>query len=626
MRRNCAKIGRIVAVLLLVFGLLLPAVNGAETTYPAYAASSDWYLGAHATTASGGTLDGAAGTTAGWLVRSMRLRLNPGTYTLQSIRCGIVYAATANCDGVRFGILGGNTTAASLVTLSNGLTYVDVTADKENTNSSRTLIGDLGDVTVTLEADTTYWFVVMLHKVEGATATYPGTRQMNDGQWVLGDMWKGQVNGAIAAMPTDTTSLSYVAAGNEAGEQTRMCLEFTTANRILYSIDSAAYAGTEIQMIIPRAKSTTPDYWIMLKSADVADGQALSVALESDTNADKTLLTTLVQDFNDPEQMTFGAASVALAADEDGDTFDHGINVRGDGKMDLFYKNTQTGQGALGDADFCTISHACAAGTPTRGAEYTIAKPWSLKFSGTATVAKVQIGWDPLLMLGDSQSIDNAARLGGNLPTAFTYDRMQWNEGLSGGGVTFNTDTQTSLLQRYINDTPGLGDLCEMQGMVVVWAGAGVNDISQYVGTDATKRNPTVANILRVASTIAWKASDRGNAVLIIGLPPYSDPVNAGTEEAKAIQHQLNTGLEGIACGVRGAYVNPWYALVSGSQAADIPTANPTYIEDGLHYLAPGASLVSAKAASAVEQGIVGGWWANPARREARSRGLLFPR
>lgn len=599
-------------------------------TYPAYSPTEQfvWYLGAHATNATGGVQDGAAAGAAGWFVRTMRLRLNPGTYTLKTIHCGVLYMSASKVDAVRFGIFAGDGTAASLVTLGNGANYIDVTANVEDTASSRNFAGALGDVTVTIEAGTNYWFGLLMHKSE-ATALYPSVRQMNDGQWVLGDIWKGQVNSDLAAMPTDSTGLTYVAAGDAAGEQSRMALEFSTSSRIIYSIDATAYAGSATEMIIPRIKSTTAgdDYWIFLKSSVVADGQALTVALEADNNADEAVRTTLVQDLGATDQMTFGSANVALAAAgaEAGDTFDLGINVRANGKMDLFYMNRTSGQGGQGDTDIVTISHACKNGA-ARNAEYTITRPDSLKISGTAAVAKIQVAWQPLLILGDSQSIDNPARIGGNLPTSFTHPRAYWNAGISGRYVSTTAAGQSiSGWQAWHNDTPGGGDLCEMTNMLFVWPGFGINDISLLVGTSEPAKRTAVAEILQYAAQMLDDAVDKGHQILVIGLPPYSDPVNASTHEAKAVQLQLNPGLEGLAIAVQGAYVNPWYALVSGSQEDAIPTANPTYIDAGLHYLAPGAALVCQMAARAHETALIGGWWLAPWRRLSRSKGSLFP-
>ena len=230
--------------------------------YPPYSTTGlTWIVGADDAAGSSGVADGMSGTSEGWFVRTMRLRVNPGTYTLSTIHAGIFYAATAKCDAVRFGIFGGTTSSASLVTLSNGLTYVDVTANKADTDASQAFEGALGSVTVTIESGTTYWFALMMHKVAGSTSGYPGIRQMNDGQWALGDLWKGSVSGAT--MPTTTADLTYVAAGDAAGEQSRIALEFTTPAKKVYSIDATAYAGTATELIIPRESSASIAYqWI----------------------------------------------------------------------------------------------------------------------------------------------------------------------------------------------------------------------------------------------------------------------------------------------------------------------------------------------------------------------------
>ena len=596
-------------------------------TNPAYADSYSWGYGADSL-ARGTQASPPAGTDSRWFVRSMKLNLEPGTYTLDTVWASVVYCAATNCDVMRFGIFAGNGTSAELVTLSNGQKYVDITSDLSGADGSQSVEGTLG-VDVTIESGTSYWFAVMIHGADGRVSTRPRFYEMDSGEWVLGDFWGGNVAGAT--MPEDTTDLSYTAAGS--GEQAGISLRFTTANRIVYQISSTAYAGSATEIIIPWLDETNYSWWIFAKSAVVADGEALTVDFEYQVQAAGTegSRTTGVLDMGAADQVTFGGADVALAAAgaEAGDTFDLAwmFDDRVSDAANMFYMNRTTGQGAEGAGDLITISHAAkndAAGVGSRNQVYTISRPYSLKITGTATIETLQVGVEPLVIMGDSQAVNTTNKLGYYLPDAFTYPRMAWHAAVSGSTVVeLNPGLLTPLTQIYKNDTNGLGDLCEMFDSVFIVAGAGINDLND-ISTTETSRNNVVLGVLEgIAGILEDIASNQGQSI-IIGLPPYS---KAGATEqiAKAIQHQYNPGLEGLAVAMRCAYVNPWWAMLSGASGIAIPVFNASYTSDaGLHYGSAGAPIVANKAAEAYETQMVGGWWSRK-RRHSRQNGSLFP-
>lgn len=588
----------------------------ATATYPAYDGTvnaSEWTYGL---LDFSGTLAfaylGTSGTDARWLYKTMLLNLQPGDYLLEEFKAIVAYTSDTECDAAYFAILKDTSGTLTPVTLSNGLGYVDVTADK-GTDTTHVMTADLGDVTVTLETGGVYHMALFLRGKAGRTTARPGLKSMTANEGPQGSCYSGEVAGA--AFPTSIADTA------DAGSQARFLLKFKTGNRILYS---GAYS-TAAQVIVP--KSTNKDYWITFSPTVVADGQAFTCILAYDNDSVAAARTTLVLDMGATDKVTFGGGDVNLAGAgaEAGDAMYLGVNARPvTGKMDLFYQNRTTGQGEQGAADFLTISHACKAGG-ARDAEYTVAMPSFLNMSGTATVTKLEVGWEPVIMFGDSQCSSASSRLATHLPTSFTHPRQVWHAWISGNQLldTVNA-THTAGYLRWKHGTPGLGDLCEMTGTLFVWGGFGVNDVSNDSDTRA-ERNGFVMGFAAKAASIMQDASNKGCSILVIGLPPYSDG-NANTHEAKTIQLQLNPMLEGLAVGCQGAYTNPWYRMVSGSQAADVPVFAAAYTEDGgLHYNSAGAAIVCDGAARSVETGLVGGWWSNPARRLARGFGLLTP-
>lgn len=603
-------------------------------TYPAYdrTTKAQWKYGAQDTGATGDYV-GLNGTTdARWNVASIQLQgFQPGVYQLDTLNAYLVLTAHANCDAVRFAIFASDDdgTTADIVTLSNGNTYVDCTADNTDSDTAKLLTSDLGStITFTIESGKLYYVVLLLHRPAGGANNSCGYRTMSAGAGPQGGMFKEEVAGALTAMPTTLST-----AGT--GSQPKMGLTFSSAIRKVCVLP--AYAGDAVDYLIPRRTADAVYYWVKFTEAVVADGQALTSVFGRENNGAESTLATMVLDMGATDQVTFGGANVALAADEAGDTFHlatqwYNRTSTGD-TSDLFYTNITTAQGPekAGGFDFATFCHGTK-NAGTRATPYAVtAPPNQIYLSGTAAVASIEIGWEPIILFGDSQASYQASTgpLAVAMPNAFEYPRIYWPSGVPGGRISATvTNNHTSGIQRYKNDTPGLGDICDMRGTLFCWCGFGVNDsaiITASSPADEISRINVAMQVAGAIQTILTDVATNGHKMLIIGLPPYSHPVNATARKAQYIKNQFNPMLEGLAMAARASYFNPWYIMCAGDQAADIPTFASAFTQDGTHYSDAGAAIVAPAAARAYQGSFIGAWWSNPARRIARKLGFLVP-
>jgi hypothetical protein len=595
-------------------------------TYPTYDGSADasaWFYGVAPGHANGGTGSYSPNDTTAskWYCWTMPLDLQPGTYYVTSVFLMAAFTLEADIGNVYFSIFEDSAGTLTPITFGNGLTYIDQTADVVHANGNNSHVGPttVASVSFTLESGKTYQMGWGMQRSAVAAALHPGVMVMNDG---MGPQ------GLTVYKTNDLTTFPSVHAASvvAGGEIPRGYITFTTPVRTLYS---AAYSAAK-DILIPRR---TDGNWCMkFRAAVVADGQALTAVLHNDNAGNDATRTTLLLDMGDTHQVGFASELVALDASETADTFDLLYEQRADGKADLFYLNKTTGQGPLGADDFATISHAVKHES-TRGYEYTIATPDYLKITGTAAVAAIQVGWEPIVIFGDSQcsrngevNISSSYRLGSHLPTAFTHDRIYWMACIAGSLLTANNGTShTAAYLRYKSATPGQGDLCEMTTPLFIIGGIGINDISVVVGSTEANRNKIIGLLATRFSEILDDLQDRAIPTLIIGLPPYSKSGDADEAEAQCVKNQINPMLEGLAIGVRAAYLNPWWDVVEQSTANDaVPTFLAGYTEDGLHYDTVGAAYVAGLAATALESGVVGGPWT---KRNTRGRrpGLLLP-
>jgi len=303
----------------------------------------------------------------------------------------------------------------------------------------------------------------------------------------------------------------------------------------------------------------------------------------------------------------------AFSISEESDTFDVGINIRPTTtKADVFWINKTTGQGSQSSnastyrlKDIVTRGHKASAGTRNATAYTCTLPPAWLSISGTATIDKIQVGLKPLVLLGDSQlgtkagTADPATttRLGAALPTAFTFDRLAWNNSISGGALSADgTGICEAMWRKFVNDTPGQGDLCEMSGIVLVMP-LGVNDIALAVGNPGTdlERNHVIGEMSWRAGQIlhylyqgaASGGTGDGRHAIIVGLPQWP----GGNANEQAAVANWNAVLWGMAVGCRASYFAP-YSL--GAGVIDV---------DDLHYSTAGATTVAAKVAARYESG-----------------------
>ena len=571
------------------------------TTFPAATASVAATIGP---TIGTGAFNGyAAAADERWIVTADPLNLAPGAYTLSAIRARLSRTETADCTEAYFviwSVSGGNWT--EVVT-------VDVSAGVQNSFASYTLSAALSG-TLTVTAGQTLYYGVMLHANNGHTANQPII-----GRTAGGPATSYRWSVAGAARPTALTT-----AGAALSDQYSAItnLDLTCTHHILYS---GAYSGAT-SIMIPRITTDIP-WYIIARGAVVADGQALTVKFGNCTAASPSYgaeyTETSVLDMGDTDQMTAAATNVALAGAgaEAGDTFDLAWCIKTNGtKFDLLYQNRTTGQGPGGAAtDYATISHYvknAAARPATPGTDgYTAAPPRFLELSGTATVTRITIGWEPLLILGDSQATaTSSSRIGYHLLAEGTDERDYWVGYISGDAILSDGGGVTSLPTRFRAATPGQGDLCEMPGVVVVFAGMGINDLSQ--STNYAVGRQLVTQCAWKVSEIMYYAALAGNRALIIGLPPFSSGGGSATEYDALSVQMWNGALHGIANAARAAWYNPWPAMVqAGTQADAVPTFTAAYTEDaGQHYNATGAQIVGAAAITQFEAATVArvGW------------------
>lgn len=317
------------------------------------------------------------------------------------------------------------------------------------------------------------------------------------------------------------------------------------------------------------------------------------------------------------------ASDSAYYLSEEGDTFDVGINVRPvANKVDVFWVNKTTGQGSLSTAgttwvlrDIITRGHACSAGTPARhAAAYACTlDPAYLTISGADTeIDQIQVGYRPMVLLGDSQMISfptvtgapAPALLGAALLTATTGDRYGWMLGVNGGLLSADATGIEALWKKFDNDTSGKGDGCEMSGVVLVIEG-GINDLSAILSATPTdeEANKAVAACVGAVGRIVTELYERANAggagdgrhAIICGLPRYPGAASPSAQQVAcdAAAKYVNYTYEGIAAGCRATFYNPYPLGTS--------IINTT---DYIHYTEAGAGIVAGRVAGVYERGV----------------------
>lgn len=573
-----------------------------QQTFPQYDAAdrATFTFGLNNTIAGTGTFNSAIpAATAGWLMAGHVMDLQPGEYTLEGVKVAWQFTEPADCDTAYVALYEVDGTDLIPAQFSNGDLRVDVSSYlPNNLNTVATTIPI--DRTFTAEASKRYTILVCMNsKATAGGNNRPSFRRMNVGQGPQGVDIYYRPQGIID-FPDGTLGGSTITTS-------ALHLEYTisTTNRKVFA---SSYSAAK-DMLIP--VFTDRDAVVKFASAVVAEGQTLTAAMRYNNSGNAGTRTTLALDMGATDQVTFGGANVALAAAgaEAGDTFDLMVQHRPvTGKMDVFFQNRTTGQGPEGAADFVTISHACkndAAGDGSRGQEYTVGVPEYLSLAGTAAVASIEVGWEPVVLFGDDQVSIADDRLGAHLPSAFTLPRIYWDASIGGNLLTETvTSSHTAGYLRYKHGTPGGGDLCEMTSVLFCFAGFGLNDVTQIGTTEANRRVYASRVIQRTAEILSNLDSTSG--AIIIGLPPFSLSGSASEDEAKTIQHQINPALAALAEAARCACYIPWDDMVATDTESDaIPTFIAAYTGDaGLHYNSAGAAIVAAAAARAYEANI----------------------
>ena len=550
------------------------------------AALATWFTGSNALGASYAGITGTGNIR--WGVALQRLpATEPGVYIFTKVAGQIAYGADLldNVDDVRLvicSLAGGDMT---VVATSN-----NVVAQGTAAIGNTAVTFEIDPLSVTLAADTTYYFGLAMRGTAARQTSFPGWRFRTETATDAAFFYIG-VDG-VSTLPTPFTPTT----AHSAGVQYMIGCEFQTRNRIVYSVSSPSGI-----LLIPRR---IDGYYHTYLSGHVVTGS------NSHTIAGKTLALdatrySLVRDSN-AGTLTFGGNSQAITAQE-GDTIEQMIQIDGTtGKYDLLYQNLSDGQGES-TADYITISHA-AKHANDRTNEYSLTTAFDvLDISGTGAIASLTIGWEPIVIWGDSQSL--ATRYSSYLPTAFQDRRMSWRAFISGNRLSSTlAGVHTAGYLRYKNTTIGEGDLAQFRGTLFISAGFGLNDISVIGTGDATT---VTTNYFARKTEVIDDILANGNQILIIGLAPYSSSANASTQEAQAIIDWINRTAS-LATAKQVGWVTPWWDLVDQSTAANlIPAFNATYTDDGgTHINAAGAELIAGLAADGWETGIVGGTWA----------------
>ena len=472
---------------------------------------------------------------------------------------------------------------------------VDVAGDLPGSSGSVELNHDLSDLAdVVLEEDETYYHGFVGRRAAGAGANEPGYRRFNADQAPT-DAIQFTSEAWGESLPAQLTG------GSAASSSMRMSVVCKTNGRTLQMLGSYSGAASKIWL----GHSTDHDYVIQLRGLGFIDPNALTVTLRYDSSANGVTENTLV--FG-PDVVTFDGNNIAIAG-EAGDTFDVVINVQPSaGKVNVFWCNLSTGQGGEGDADLVWISHARendAAGDYSHGQTYALAHaPQWIELSGTATVDSIETGWEPIIVVADSQGPRYDSRLGNHLPDAFTHPRVDINAAIPGNRIAATSENNhTAGYLRYCGDATHKGALCDISGALTILASFGLNDVCA-IGTDPddVNRDPVVSGVLQAAGAILDACVDMGNPALVMGLPPYSADGYASAQEAVAIR-QINRGLHGRCVATRTAFYSPWVAMVDPDTINDaVPTFLAAYTADGgTHYGEAGAAIASAGAAAAYE-------------------------
>jgi hypothetical protein len=550
-------------------------------------ATSSWEYGAGLTGE-----DGFLGVTGSayvvWESRTQKLNLQPGEYFLNSLQARVAFTEAADNDQQMFVVY--EKSGSNLIEV----TRLDVTSQKSAIAATHNHTYQLGGLRLVIEAAKEYHFALAMRGAATRAFGRPGIRFKTSG-WAAQDERAGWIGTTgVGTLPTTITP-TFVTDGS----QVCYILSFSTRNRILFS-------GSATSKMIPRRTDGVTTIKI-----DTFVGDATTTNINLMDTAATRLATVINHTGND---LSFAGTAQTLTGQQ-GNTFDFLIQVNGTA-ANLLYQNRTNGQGGQGVADPTTISHR-ARNTSARGGSYTMGfASWRyLTTSGGGTISLIELGWEPIVIFGDSMS-SYSGRLGQYLPPAFTYPRIDWRASISGNALTTTSPgNHTAGHLRYKSATAGTGDLCEIRDSVFCFGMYGLNDISR-IGTNSGLIPTVTTDYFTRLEEIIDDLLANGNQPLIVGLAPYHHVPNASSQEAGTIRSWINDFAD-LMIEKQVAWITPWWDLVDQATANDaIPLIRTGYTDDGgTHINIAASQMVTALIVQAYESGYVGGPWGSSFRR-----------
>ncbi|HVP09983.1 MAG TPA: SGNH/GDSL hydrolase family protein [Phycisphaerae bacterium] len=251
-------------------------------------------------------------------------------------------------------------------------------------------------------------------------------------------------------------------------------------------------------------------------------------------------------------------------------------------KLDVYYVNKTHGQlGGNGDGrDVVVFSH-CVRNGGVRGQRYTLPSvPYYLEVAGQFGGCDLYVVDHPAFQL--DHSLGSRLCIGAYLPTAFEPDRVITNLSVGGACLLFDqvvgsTLWSTRATQRYKNDTPGAGDLCEMDG-IILEIHLGMNDFGHSGGDYAGM----AAQLADGFDDLLADQDGRENYVVVTGMGQPHPDCSMSDDERAAIT--LFNQLASEKCRARGV-VSADYERVEDPLTWFYP--------DGVHPTELGASAIA---------------------------------
>jgi hypothetical protein len=165
---------------------------------------------------------------------------------------------------------------------------------------------------------------------------------------------------------------------------------------------------------------------------------------------------------------------------------------------------------------------------------------------------------------------------------------------IPGNKICLDNSGTTAGYKRYQHGIPGMGDLCDFRGMLLVVPSWGINDVMNDILGSGTLEQQNASAQVKVAemvsriTTIVQDARYHGNEVLVIGLTAPG-PSYQITPVRRAAVRQYNSALVEMSAAIRVACYDPY---------DDVWAHADTYLSsDQLHMLNAGRQAVAHTAA-----------------------------